>query len=416
MRISLISIFRLPKITLNDILAILPIITILFLHPSQIGKIYLINGKLISILIFFIYLFILIYKRTKFNSQINIFQFILLFQIIYFILIFFIEFKVSNIYTALTLLIIFLYYSVIKNNQEIIFKSSKLFVQIISYVSIFSSLSFLLFYSGLIDQISLGTTETGREIYLIGFSFTTEVLSRDGIVRPGGFFAEPGQLGVHILFALLLNFLYLKNKKFEIFLIIGMISTLSLGGYIGLIIYLIFLKFKITPKYLVYSFFSLLIISFIGYIIVNNFVDEFMIDYVIDRLSTLGSGGNRTNGYIVFLNNLEFVDLFGISDFNSNRFADYDIEATFFGPFFQYGKLGGFIVILHVLVFLTSSIIYPLKNNRLFSIGISFVILSFMYHRPFVLMYSFYLLLLIVYTALIQKNTLYPDKILKNKF
>ena len=72
MRISLISIFRLPKITLNDILAILPIITILFLHPSQIGKIYLINGKLISILIFFIYLFILIYKRTKFNSQINI--------------------------------------------------------------------------------------------------------------------------------------------------------------------------------------------------------------------------------------------------------------------------------------------------------------------------------------------------------
>lgn len=394
------------SINLSKALAWIPILSLLFLHPSQLGKVFAVDGKVFAFLLLFIFIAILWLRKVKINAKVDIFQAILLFQILYFFWFSLQNVQPSYIFTAITLLLVFLYYTVVGYNDALLFKSAKLYVNIMSLIALGASISFLGFYSGLIPQVYFTTTDTGRELFLIGPSFTTELLTRDGIVRPGGIFTEPGQLSLHILFGLMLNFFTVKNKWAEIFMIFGVITTLSLGGYMGLLIYIFFLKLRVTWKQVFIFSFALLTILAIAYVIIINFVEEYMINYAIDRVSTLESGGNRGYGYNVFFENARYVGFFGTEKFFIDRFGDYDIDATFFGPFLQYGWVGGTVIMSHVVFFIVYSFFKPVVKNIRYSLGVGLMIAFFLYHRPFVLMYSFYILLLFVNKCLRRHESL----------
>jgi hypothetical protein len=65
-------------------------------------------------------------------------------------------------------------------------------------------------------------------------------LSDIRIIRYSGFFDEPGAFGLYSFFAILLNKIYFKNKKVELWLIFLTLFTLSLAFYALVVLYFLF--------------------------------------------------------------------------------------------------------------------------------------------------------------------------------
>ena len=97
------------------------------------------------------------------------------------------------------------------------------------------TIGFLLVLSGLLSPISQFIEMDGRPGYFYGLFTTNAVFG--SFVRNAGFYDEPGALACWGVFALLLNKLYVDNKKIEYLLIFGLISTLSLAYFIQLAAY-----------------------------------------------------------------------------------------------------------------------------------------------------------------------------------
>lgn len=89
-----------------------------------------------------------------------------------------------------------------------------------------------------------------RPGYFFGL-FTTNAYM-DGLIRNAGFFDEPGTLAFWGIYALLLNKLFVNNKKVELLLLFGLLSTLSLAYFIQLILYLCFFYSGNWKKAIVY--------------------------------------------------------------------------------------------------------------------------------------------------------------------
>lgn len=93
---------------------------------------------------------------------------------------------------------------------------------------LFGSMSFLEF-----------TQNDGRDGWLIYFTFTNTTIG-DRIIRYAGVFDEPGAMASWGMFSLLLNKVYVKDRKLEVPLIICLLFTLSLAYIIQLSMYLYF--------------------------------------------------------------------------------------------------------------------------------------------------------------------------------
>lgn len=82
----------------------------------------------------------------------------------------------------------------------------------------------------------------GRTAYCFGFSCTNVYIGN--IIRYSGYFDEPGAMAYWGIFALILNRLFIKDWKYEKWLIICLLFTLSVAYYIQLCFFLLF--FHIT--------------------------------------------------------------------------------------------------------------------------------------------------------------------------
>lgn len=91
-----------------------------------------------------------------------------------------------------------------------------------------------------------------RPGYFFGL-FTTNTYF-DGLIRNAGFFDEPGSLAFWGVYALLINKLFVNNRKVEGLLIFGLISTLSLAYFIQLAMYVFFFYKEKRKKILPYIF------------------------------------------------------------------------------------------------------------------------------------------------------------------
>lgn len=104
--------------------------------------------------------------------------------------------------------------------------------------AIAGAVGFVLVIFGLLRPISQFIQMDGRPGTFYGL-FTSNAVF-DGFARNAGFFDEPGSLAGWGVFALLLNKLYINNKKIEYLLIFGLISTLSMAYFIQVAVYLFF--------------------------------------------------------------------------------------------------------------------------------------------------------------------------------
>lgn len=98
--------------------------------------------------------------------------------------------------------------------------------------------------------------------YCFGFFTTNTYL--DGLVRNAGFYDEPGALAFWGMFALLLNKVTFDNKKYEIIMIICLLSTLSVAYFIQLAAYLLVFYRQKSWKLIVMVCLILLVLKFIS--------------------------------------------------------------------------------------------------------------------------------------------------------
>ena len=102
--------------------------------------------------------------------------------------------------------------------------------------------AFILVLIGVLYPLFEFENVDGRTCYFFGLTCSNAYYG--SIIRSGGFFDEPGALAFWSMFALVINQLYFKNKKFETILIVGLLSTLSMMYFMQLALYFLFFKIK----------------------------------------------------------------------------------------------------------------------------------------------------------------------------
>ena len=152
------------------------------------------------------------------------------------------------------------------------------------------AIGFVLVIFGLLQPISGFIQMDGRPGAFYGL-FTTNAVF-DGFVRNAGFYDEPGSLAGWGIFALLLNKLYINNKKIEYLLLFSLISTLSMAYFIQVTAYFFFFYKNQRKKILLPIFLFLFVL--IGISFFNEGIGEAIFGrFILDDQTGTFSGNNR---------------------------------------------------------------------------------------------------------------------------
>lgn len=146
----------------------------------------------------------------------------------------------------------------------------------ITVQAIAGTIGVLLVLMGLLHPIFEFKEMDMRPGYFFGL-FTTNTYAY-GLVRNAGFFDEPGALAFWGIYALIINKLFIKNKRIEILLIFGLLSTLSLAYFIQLSLYFWFFYKDHRIKSIIY------ILTFIIVLKVFASFNEVMDQAIFGRL------------------------------------------------------------------------------------------------------------------------------------
>ena len=114
--------------------------------------------------------------------------------------------------------------------------------EIIAIQSVLAGIAFWLVLSGIIDSFAEFTNVDDRPMFWYGITCSNTRLGN--IIRPSGFFDEPGALAYWGIYALIFNKLFYNNKKVENCLIIGLFFTLSVAYFIQIFFYFLFYSSK----------------------------------------------------------------------------------------------------------------------------------------------------------------------------
>lgn len=161
----------------------------------------------------------------------------------------------------------------------------------LAFQAVAGSIGFLLVVAGILHPIFEFREMDMRPGYFFGL-FTTNTYF-DGLVRNAGFYDEPGALAFWGMYALIINKLFVNNRKVEILLIAGLISTLSLAYFIQVAMYAFFFYKEQRRKLLPY------IAAFILTLALISSFNERMNDAIFGRLeynreTETFSGDNRS--------------------------------------------------------------------------------------------------------------------------
>lgn len=132
-------------------------------------------------------------------------------------------------------------------------------------------------YNTFILLMALGGVFCFLLVFLVGFQPILNFVNKDGrtayfyiltstnvlignIIRYAGYFDEPGAMAYWGIWALIINNLYINNKKLGKWLMISLSFTFSLAYYIQIFLYLIFFKLR-TFKHLLISIFVIVFIT-----------------------------------------------------------------------------------------------------------------------------------------------------------
>jgi hypothetical protein len=268
---------------------------------------------------------------------------------------------------------------------------------------------FLHLLIGINPIFSVDYSEHGTS-YFLGLT-TTNVFFNGGdlrFIRYSGFFDEPGAFALYSIFAILLNKLFIKNKYFELILIITTIFCFSLAFYVFLIFYIIFFYFNIN-KFLYLILFTFLF-STLFYFLQNSMEESSNLNKIyqatFQRLEIDKDGLVEDSRSIrmdidkkIFNENI----LFGTQQKSDVRGANlFSIPAS-------YGIVGTFFYYLILIYFIFNYINFKEIFNT--SNKVIFLILLNLYHRPELLSYFSSLIL---FSFIITYKTIKIDRSINN--
>lgn len=130
--------------------------------------------------------------------------------------------------------------------------------------AIMGAIGFILVYLGILHSFSTFREFDGHLGRFYGLFTTAVDFASAGVLRVAGFFDEPGAFAFWGMIALLYNKLFINNKKVEIALIVGLISTLSMAYFIQLALYAYFFYRKNMSKMLTRALLFVTILLFVA--------------------------------------------------------------------------------------------------------------------------------------------------------
>lgn len=374
-------------------------IAMLFSVPYVFRQILPLPSEKIILVVIFLLLLIPFFIKGKFKFPPLSFNVCIIVQICCWLIYYFIHDDSSYItrifYVVLTFLIVTALAS-FSRVDDFIRKNNIL----ITAQALLGLLALLLVFSGLLSPIFSFENVDGRNAYCYGLTCTNALFGN--IIRPAGYFDEPGALAFWGVYALVLNYLYIKNGKIELALIIGLLSTLSMAYYIQLLLYLVFYKIKLNGRSL------LLIAAVVGicsYVYVQG-PNDGLYKLTFGRFETDQYGNLETNRDILMekARRLYMMNpILGNGAENIERSGDY-IADNPYETLATDGIVGTIVIYLPLIILLAKNF-----NHRDIVFGVIIVATGYL-QRPFHIVLLHYIMLFsFLYMGIIKgKGSLVP--------
>ena len=240
---------------------------------------------------------------------------------------------------------------------------------------VLGSIGFILVLCNLLHPLFIFTESDGRPGAFYGLFATNTFQS---VCRNAGYYDEPGALACWGMYALLFNKLFIKNRRTELILLIGLITTLSLAYFIQVILYL-FLFYKDRWK-------QILIIGALMFAIVKGLssFNENYYSVTIERLEydeETGSvkGDNRITQLAEAKRIFEMSPIIGVGASNLGKLVnkEKDISSNIVSSLAADGILG--FIIIYLPLFLLFK--YGLRDRKYLYAAI--ILFFGYYQRPF---------------------------------
>ncbi len=239
------------------------------------------------------------------------------------------------------------------------------------------AIGFVLVMFGLLHPISQFIELDGRPGYFYGLFTTNAVFG--GFVRNAGFYDEPGALACWGIFALLLNKLYINDKKIEYLLLFGLVSTLSMAYFIQVAAYFFFFYKNQRKKILLPAILFILMLK--GLASFNEGIDhEIFGRFTVDEQTGSFAGDNRSEIMERCWRIFTTSPVIGVGATNLATVVSAKegfLGANFFVTWASDGLLGGVITYLPLLFLLKLG-----QRKRQYTYAFIIILLGY-FQRPY---------------------------------
>lgn len=260
--------------------------------------------------------------------------------------------------------------------------------------SVAGSIGFFLVLLGILNPISEFIQMDGRLGYFYGL-FTTNAVF-DGYIRNAGFYDEPGSLACWGIFALLLNKLFIGNKRVEYLLIFGLITTFSMAYFIQICAYLFLFYKNQRKKVFLWTF--LFFMALLLFSTINQSLSEAIFGrFYVNAETGFIVGDNRSELFLKCWNIFSSSPIIGVGANNlATVYAEKEgfLGANFFVNFASDGFIGAIISFLPLLYLLKLGL-----HRRQYFYAFIIILLGYL-QRPYTETQLLYPLLL--YTLLLH--------------
>lgn len=250
----------------------------------------------------------------------------------------------------------------------------------------------------------LSTCDVGEHtavMYNFGFFFIkTNYKWADalGAVRSAGFYDEPGSFAYVIMLLLIYNKLHFNNKKYELFLLLGGMLTLSMAHFITVIVYILLFYSYHKKGIFILTVFLFLMLFFYWWKPEDDPILFHLWDSTFGRFERFLEGNDVSRNYNAAFDAFKTYFLTGASDKEIlSNFPDAT-PTTLWYILAQNGLTG---IILYLLPFIYVTINAVLKKN-LTELKLLFIFFLNFGQRPF---YIYPIYFLMIYFIWFERKT-----------